>query len=423
MSHDPRFSIIPGWIVTDPRLKGRDLQVLCLLGRHTSKKSGWCRRSQVKMAGELACARSTVQASLDRLTDMGVVEKHEEQSRDGRDSAHWYRVIYDRAPPSGYAFDAWQDDDEEENIPISEDNSATPPADISAPPADPGSAPPAGSGAAPINVSYLTPPAERREREGASEREEEERHVENAEPKKNRAALERSLLQWWATWPNYPTGSRTKTYEAWFALTDEERADCIARTPDYIAKVGRLKKDYVFAHVYLSERGWQLVSAQPLPEERPKPVAPFGKAWIANWMRIAAQPPVALGRLPPAAEQVIALHPEKAQMMMDDHRLQNGWPKLNDIRTKLREGKPLFVSPEVIALGSDFEPVRHGSEIEAAWDRLFARLKVPWLPEKRPDWLHLPAVNTDEGDIDHAVSAAFEAFKRRIEGNVSAAAE
>lgn len=38
--NDPRFSIIPGWIVTDPRLKGRDLQVLCLLGRHIDKAAG-----------------------------------------------------------------------------------------------------------------------------------------------------------------------------------------------------------------------------------------------------------------------------------------------------------------------------------------------------------------------------------------------
>ena len=87
-----RFAIIPGWIVTDTRLKGRDLQVLCLLGRHTDKL-GWCRRSQVKMAEQLDCARSTVQASLDRLSIIGVVEKHLEVSKDGRDSAHWYRVI------------------------------------------------------------------------------------------------------------------------------------------------------------------------------------------------------------------------------------------------------------------------------------------------------------------------------------------
>lgn len=32
-----RYSIIPGMAVTDPNLEGRDLQVLCLLGRHTDR--------------------------------------------------------------------------------------------------------------------------------------------------------------------------------------------------------------------------------------------------------------------------------------------------------------------------------------------------------------------------------------------------
>ena len=166
MSIDARFSIIPGWIVTDPRLRGRDLQVLCLLGRHTDR-FGWCRRSQVKMADQLGCARSTVQASLDRLGEIGVVEKHVQDSVDGRDSAHAYRVIYDAPPPSGYAFDAWGAEELEDFIPFVPVENGTPPADISAPPAGPESAPPAGPGSAPINDPYLTTQVKREEREPA----------------------------------------------------------------------------------------------------------------------------------------------------------------------------------------------------------------------------------------------------------------
>lgn len=43
---DVRFSIIPAGAVLDRRLEPRDLQVLCIFGKHTDKK-GWCRRSQV----------------------------------------------------------------------------------------------------------------------------------------------------------------------------------------------------------------------------------------------------------------------------------------------------------------------------------------------------------------------------------------
>lgn len=121
MNDQPRLSIIPGWCSFDPRMKGKDLQVLCVLGNNASTKSGWCRRSQVTMAKQLGCARSTVQASLDRLIEIGAVERREVPSKSGRDSAYFYRVIYDREPPGGYAFDAWQEDDSEENILLDED--------------------------------------------------------------------------------------------------------------------------------------------------------------------------------------------------------------------------------------------------------------------------------------------------------------
>ncbi len=99
-----RFSVIPAGAITDPQLAARPraLQVLCLLGRHTDD-FGWCRRSQSKMAGELGCARSTVQGALDLLYETGWVERRLE----GRGAAeanpdkppfaaHSYRVRLDR---------------------------------------------------------------------------------------------------------------------------------------------------------------------------------------------------------------------------------------------------------------------------------------------------------------------------------------
>jgi biotin operon repressor len=102
MAFNYRFSIIPAAAITDQALEPRDLQVLCLLGRHTDN-DGWCSRSQVKMADELRCGRATIQRSLDRLCNAGYV-----QSRlRGRGSrlpdpdkqpfaAHSYRVLFDR---------------------------------------------------------------------------------------------------------------------------------------------------------------------------------------------------------------------------------------------------------------------------------------------------------------------------------------
>ena len=94
---DPRFSIIPADAVLDKRLEPRDLQVLCIFGKHTDKR-GWCRRSQVVMAKEIGCARSTVQASIDRLIAAGWLQKrpqNELHTTGVRDSAHEYRVVLD----------------------------------------------------------------------------------------------------------------------------------------------------------------------------------------------------------------------------------------------------------------------------------------------------------------------------------------
>jgi hypothetical protein len=98
-----RLSIIPGGAPTDTRLEPRDLQVLCLLGRHT-QRNGWCRRSQVRMAEELHVGRATIYRSLKRLVDAGYVEQRAE-GRAGIDppqkgeqpfASYAYRVLLDR---------------------------------------------------------------------------------------------------------------------------------------------------------------------------------------------------------------------------------------------------------------------------------------------------------------------------------------
>lgn len=124
---EPRFSIIPADAVLDKRIEPRDLQVLCVFGKHTDKR-GWCRRSQVVMAREIGCARSTVQASIDRLVEAGWLEKRpvtEIHTKGVRGSAHEYRVVLDVPDP---VLDV---------VVTPADRSAPPAASTSAPPADP----------------------------------------------------------------------------------------------------------------------------------------------------------------------------------------------------------------------------------------------------------------------------------------------
>jgi hypothetical protein len=444
VSHEPRFSIIPGWIVTDPRLKGRDLQVLCLLGRHTDKQ-GWCRRSQVKMAEQLACARSTVQASLDRLSDVGVVEKHQENNPDGRDSAHFYRVIYDREPPHGYAFDAWQDEADEENIPIEAVGEATPPADISAPPAGPVSAPPAGPGSAPINAPHLTPPTETRERE-ARERVPSgsgtvSAHLVNADLIKRVQKFctgEGYREGPWPKWERSTVGHIAKQFATLSAI--EQDAACEWRdsflakcrrggisTPMPVAnffrdKVWEMLGDAdkalvrpvaggapasangkvtvpVFGPAYGAARAWSLVSG-PVWFELPEDVRE----------RVQATYDVHLRRGPQAAENYLrrlGLSERDGKVTFpDDFEAQErvrrtileGYPEANRLHDAAKERAHVSVAPVFERLKDMCEPVPVGS---AMWDRWFefheqsgwpfvptpSGMKVVWFPKGGPEGL------------------------------------
>ncbi|MDF2797368.1 MAG: helix-turn-helix protein [Devosia sp.] len=123
----PSFAKVPAEAVIDLEISAKDFRVLCLLARHTNKV-GWCRRSQVTMAKEFQCARSTIQRSIDRLISAGWLVKravNELHTRGIRDSAHEYQVLMSASKLPG------------PNSPVFEQVSAPPAASDPAPPADP----------------------------------------------------------------------------------------------------------------------------------------------------------------------------------------------------------------------------------------------------------------------------------------------
>jgi hypothetical protein len=98
---NPRYSIIPAGAVTDRRLEGRDLQVLCLLGCH-SDKLGWVdASSQASLASMVDCSRQSLQRSIARLVTAGWVQtKTSFVSETGRPYAPYaYRVLMDQDDP------------------------------------------------------------------------------------------------------------------------------------------------------------------------------------------------------------------------------------------------------------------------------------------------------------------------------------
>lgn len=406
MSNDARFSIIPGWIVTDPRLKGRDLQVLCLLGRHTDKH-GWCIRSQVKMAAQLDCARSTVQASIDRLVDIGVLEKHVEESPSGRDSAHSYRVIYDRAPPSGYDFDAYQDRDRQEFGPMEGTSYEAPPADIPAPPAGPGSAPPAGPGSAPINDPYLTTPEKREERERGRDGDEGEE-----DPK----SLERRFRKWWSGWPTYAVDAELPTRRAWLDLTPEERKACEERTADYLAMAKASGRKFSkAAATYLTERAWERLADKPAGSAAaPETFTAYSRPWSALRLAELSKQPLPL-TLDWIEEKIITDNPEKERMIWRDKRMKKGWPEAVKLHEAAVNRKQVSVPAHIVEISQGFEKVEVGGPIWDAWKRLHYERCWPWLPEPQGlPFVQFPAIPEGIEDPDKAVAEALRLFQMRL---------
>lgn len=225
MSFNYRFSVIPAGAIIDARLTPRALQVLCLLGRHTNDQ-GWCSRSQVKMARELDCARSTVYDALDILLQAGWIERKANgrggrtpESADHPFSAYSYRVVLDReALPSRVANTDSGHDDCKDHIPE-------------------GAAPAAGGAGIAAGGADMAAPLEGISPEGIS-----------SEPERDARAREvdrGKLAKLKAKWPTTALDDQDQIERAWQALADPQQAAALDRADDYLDYLKRMKRSAV----------------------------------------------------------------------------------------------------------------------------------------------------------------------------------
>jgi hypothetical protein len=248
MSFNYRFSVIPAGAIIDPRLTPRALQALCLLGRHTND-NGWCSRSQVKMARELGCGRSTLYDAFELLRESGWIERR----ANGRGStgpetsehpfaAYSYRVILDR------------DDLPERLAPALASNETA----TGAP--DEGAAQAAGGAAIPAGGAAIPAPLEGNPSKGISS----EPERESAPAREKRA---RGLATFEQRWPTAAVDDRGKTAYAWDALTEDERDEAVARIGAFLDSLKRHKRTAVPAGwKYLEQKRWRLLETKPPTE-------------------------------------------------------------------------------------------------------------------------------------------------------------
>jgi hypothetical protein len=266
----PRLSIIPAGAIFDRALEPRDLQVLGLLGIHIDK-AGWCRRSQVKMAVQLRCGRSSIQRSLENLVTAGWVEKKRPpwSSEEGQPSnSYMYRVVLDRDDfdPSSLPDDGGSEAENSYAKTASEEGECPPvgtpsegvcegqmaaenAAEGAQQDGHPGAQPYVGTGAQPYvgtkNDPLERPPIER-ERDARA---------------KDRQA--RFLVSFEARWPTAAADDRQRTAYAAGTLSEAEEVAALAGIAPFLENLKRLHRKTVPAGWrYLEEKRWTLLEQQ-----------------------------------------------------------------------------------------------------------------------------------------------------------------
>lgn len=420
----PRLSIIPARAATDPALKPRDLQVLCVLGRHTDEL-GWCRRSQVRMAREMGCARSTVQSAIGRLVRQGYLEQYVQESESGRDGAHLYRVILD---PVHAALDTVQGDetDEPEEADVCETSSKLAclsvgtPAGIPAPPAGPESAPPAGPGPAPMLTTPINDPLIN-EREGACGREQKKddptsvKHLPAAKANRVFNALVEG-------WPGNKAASLEAARREFNRLTPDEQQDAADKRDDWVAFRKSQGRTMVEApSKYLAEKLWKQVPvafAGGVKADKPIVAAKFGKMWNAVRFSELLKPPKPFDqRLTALQEDWIAKGMESRQSLLLKRQAERGWETVNSMHeAAIRRHRDWRGDATLEPLLPTFVQVHKGSDIWLAWKQLHTDRGWPWFGEDRdcPPFVWMPAPPGDPPDYptpEDAVRAAMAGFE------------
>lgn len=214
--------------------------------------------------------------------------------------------------------------------------------------------------------------------------------------------ISRDFTIWYASWEKGDEGFARNT---WSALSAEDRAECIRRTPDVLKQVP--KSERVAAAVFLKARGWTEIPELPPESERTVLHNAFSKAWsarrFAELLRDPAAPPV------PTAFQQAELRKggDAAEAINRERRLRYGWPRVITIHQRAEQAEGITVPPWLVRISEGFVPHHRDSDMTEQWRLLHERNGWPWLPEKM-DWLFFPAGDPEEAMIEFRDAVARE---------------
>lgn len=233
----------------------------------------------------------------------------------------------------------------------------------------------------------------------------------------DRKKIERDFTLWYATWKKGEVGYARN---AWFAMSDDERAECIERTPLYLrwAKADEIPA----ASVFLKNRGWR-----DMPEELT--AAPTrgiakvcGKLWIGTRLAALSKEPSGRVIFTTFDEREIAAGRASRETVTHSKRLEHGWPLVTTMRDLARRKEPFVTSLALLPSVAEFRQVKSDSALFAAWADLHERHGWPFI-EHPHEYVWFPAVDEGADDLSQAVEDALVTFISTISeaGNDDAA--
>ncbi|MGM4909138.1 helix-turn-helix domain-containing protein [Rhizobium sp. 768_B6_N1_8] len=221
--------------------------------------------------------------------------------------------------------------------------------------------------------------------------------------KADRKKIEAAFVLWFASWKK---GDIDFARNAWFALSAEERAECIERTPDYLRWAK--PSDIMAAAVYLKQRHWRDIPAEFLERERMVVHNPFSRAWTALAL-FELLKPVATAMPAPSRFQQMQIDQGGAvgAVIVRERQQTYGWPKVATMFQRAQMAQGMTVPASLVLISEGFTRVRRGSADEAAWKAAFDRRNWPWLPVTGHEWFFFPA-----GEPEEALASFGEAIAR-----------
>ncbi|WP_144409567.1 hypothetical protein [Martelella endophytica] len=231
----------------------------------------------------------------------------------------------------------------------------------------------------------------------------------------DRRMVRKAFLKFYRQWPTFGDDSDERAFAEWQGLTAEDRERASTLLPAFLTLAAMKGRAVKFAaSTYLRDKRWQDVpEGMEAPATGPAMAATFGKAWMAERFIRLAEPCTPLPPLTRFQEHEIAAGRTDRNALQHERMQKMGWPSVNAMHDQAVRypGRGVRVSAETVLLGSDFEPVKVGSDLWLAWEQEHRARGYPWLTDTgRAEWVYFPPL--DDGTPATALNGFFDRLQR-----------